>query len=122
MTTSTDDHDHETPTGLRWSGRRLWEAVVTDYELSRHELSLLLQAARTLDSLDQLQARLDSDGCLVESPQGLKAHPALPELRQQRIACARLLAVLGLPMGISEDDKTRQRRAARGVYGITAVD
>lgn len=108
----------DTPVNLGWSGRRLWEATVADFELSEHESGLLLQACRTVDSLDQLQARLDADGPMVDSPQGLKAHPALPELRQQRIALARLVAALGLPMGMEDEQRTRQRRAVRGVYSV----
>lgn len=45
-------------------------AAVADYELSEHETGLLLQVCRTVDSLDQLQARLDGDGPMVDSPQG----------------------------------------------------
>lgn len=111
----THTPDTETPSGLKWSGRRLWEATVADFELAEHEVGLLLQACRTADALDQLQARLDSDGPMIDSPQGLKAHPALPELRQQRIALARLLAALGLPTGLAED---KGRRPVRGVYTI----
>jgi phage terminase small subunit len=103
----------ETPVGLQWSGRKLWQAVTTDWELSEHETGLLLQACRTVDLLDGLQARLDADGPIIDSPQGLKAHPAAAELRQQRITLARLIAALGLPTG---DDTNKPRRAARGVY------
>ncbi len=113
----TNTPDTETPVGLQWSGRRLWQATVDGFELSEHETGLLLQACRTVDSLDALQARLDADGTMVESPQGLKAHPALPELRQQRIALARLLAALGLPTGVEDQDQSKkQRRSVRGVY------
>ncbi len=112
----TNTPDTETPTGLKWSGRKLWQAVVTDYELSEHETGLLLQACRTVDLLDQLQARLDADGPIIDSPQGLKAHPAAAELRQQRITLARLVAALGLPTGLVEEPAKRQRRSARGVY------
>ncbi|MGH3967730.1 MAG: terminase [Mycobacterium sp.] len=111
--------DTETPSGLHWSGRRLWEATVGEYELTEHETGLLLQACRTVDALDALQARLDADGPMVESPQGLRAHPALPELRQQRVALARLVAALGLPTGVVDEGPKRQRRSARGVYNIT---
>lgn len=115
----TNTPDTETPSGLQWSGRKLWQATVADFELSEHETGLLLQACRTLDSLDVLQARLDADGTMLESPQGLRAHPALPELRQQRIALARLLAALGLPTGVEDDQQPKkQRRAVRGVYGV----
>jgi hypothetical protein len=113
----TNSPDIETPVGLQWSGRKLWEATVADFELSEHEVGLLLQACRTVDALDQLQARLDADGPMVQSPQGLKAHPALPELRQQRIALARLLVAIGLPSGVEDDEQPKaQRRSVRGAY------
>ncbi|MGV0720645.1 P27 family phage terminase small subunit [Mycolicibacterium elephantis] len=115
----TNAPDTEVPDGLKWSGRRLWLAVVDDYDqLSQHEASLLLQTCRTVDLLDQLQARLDADGAIVDSPQGLKAHPAAAELRQQRITLARLVASLGLPTGVVDDgdERKQQRRSARGVY------
>ncbi len=116
----TDTPDTETPSGLRWSGRRLWEATVSDYELTEHETGLLLQACRTLDALDVLQARLDADGPMVESSRGLRAHPSLPEMRQQRITLARLLAAVGLPTGVEDQDDRpkKQRRSVRGVYNV----
>ena len=83
------------PDGLRESGRKLWEATVGEFELAEHEAGLLLQACRTADAVDALQAALVADGPLVDSPQGRKANPALQELRQQRIAYARLLGTLG---------------------------
>ncbi|EKF24049.1 phage terminase, small subunit, P27 family [Mycolicibacterium hassiacum DSM 44199] len=119
MTDTTDTAETDAPVTLLWGGRRLWRAVTADYELSEHETSLLLQACRTVDLLDQLQARLDADGPIVESPHGLKAHPAATELRQQRITLARLLAALGLPSGEDDDgaeQRTQQRRSTRGVY------
>lgn len=107
--------------GLKASGRRLWKASVDVFDLDEHELALLREACRTLDSLDALQAAVDQDGVVVESPQGVKAHPALVEVRQQRITYARLIAQLGIPA--SDEDKAglSQRRPARGVYGITGV-
>ena len=53
-----------------------------------------------------------------------RAHPALVELRQQRIAFACLVAQLGLPVGDQDAAHVKgqqQRRATRGVYGITGV-
>jgi len=108
------------PSGLKVSGRKLWQATVKDFDLDEHELALLREACRSLDSLDALQTAVDQDGVVVESPQGLKAHPALVEVRQQRITFARLIAQLGIPTG-DQDHSGGQRRAARGVYGITGV-
>lgn len=105
------------PSGLRRSGRTLWRAVVTDYELDEHEKTILREACRTADSLDALQVQLDNDGVMSESSQGARVHPALVELRQQRIAFARLLTALRIPQG--EDDARQQTRGTpRGVYGI----
>jgi len=93
-----------------------------DFDLEEHELALLVEAVRTVDLLDLLDAAVRRDGALLDSPQGMKAHPAAVEARQQRIALARLLAVLRLPTGEAGDQRISaraQRRAgARGTYGI----
>ena len=70
------------PTGLGVSGRALWTATLTAYELDEHECQLLREACRTADTLDALQAMLDSEGLVSQSSQGIRAHPALVELRQ----------------------------------------
>ena len=114
--------EHPVPRGLRASGRLLWRSTVTDFELEQHELSILREACRTADGIDGLQAAVDRDGVLNESSQGIRAHPALVELRQQRICFARLVAQLGLPTGDQDAEAGgSQRRAMRGVYGITGV-
>jgi hypothetical protein len=110
------------PAGLRGPGRRLWSSIVDAFELDEHERALLLEACRTVDQLDLLDAAVRRDGPIVASPQGDRAHPALVEARQQKIALARLLAVLRLPAG-AEDDQAPGRRpqrrvGARGAYGI----
>jgi hypothetical protein len=110
------------PAGLGAPGKRLWQSVVDVYELDEHEDRLLVEAARTVDLLDQLEAAVRRDGPLVGTPQGQRAHPAAVEARQQRIALARLLAALRLPAG-SEGDEAEGRRpqrrvGARGTYGI----
>ncbi len=108
------------PAGLRAPGRALWRAIVTDYVLSRHELVLLLQACRTVDLLDALEAEVRSEGAIVESPQGRRANPAAVEARQQRIVLARLLTALRIPADGSTVDRT-PARPIRGVYGPRSV-
>lgn len=110
------------PTGLGAPGRRLWDAISGEYELDEHETALLVEAARTVDLCAVLDARVRADGPVIQSPQGLKAHPAAVEARQQRIVLARLLAALRMPAG-AEGDKVQGRRqqrrsGVRGVYGI----
>jgi len=112
-------------------GRRLWDSVVSrdglDLELDEHEQVLLVEACRTVDLIDQLDAAVRRDGPLVESPQGVKAHPAAVEVRQQRIALARLMGVLRLPAGEQDavkkpsqgpSGRPQRRVGARGVYAV----
>jgi hypothetical protein len=66
------------------------------------------------DRLDDLDAVVRAEGVTVQTPQGVKAHPALVESRQQQITLTRLVASLRLP---DEEDNTPQRRGgARGSY------
>lgn len=105
------------PQGLRTAGKRLWRSVVNEFDLTEQELTLLRQAARSADLCDRLQEVVDGEGVMVTAPDGgPKAHPALVELRQQRVTLARLLVALRVPIGEDEAGRT-QRRGLRGVYG-----
>ncbi len=98
------------PRGLKSAGQRLWTAVHERYGLAPHEELLLVEACRTADRLDKINADL--------------AKPRLPddrrdrlyrEARAQQAMLARLVASLRLP----DDDSGRrpQRRGgARGAY------
>jgi hypothetical protein len=50
--------------GFNTPGRRLFDAVMADFELYAHEVELLTQAAHTADLMDQLQKQVDHDGVL----------------------------------------------------------
>jgi hypothetical protein len=65
---------------------------------------------------------LDAEGLTVHSPQGGKAHPAVVELRAQRLLLARLIVALRVPLGDQADKPAgwTQRRGVRGVYSIKA--
>ena len=110
------------PPETRAPGRALWASITTDYDLEQHELALLIEAVRTVDALDLLDAAVRSEGAIVDSPQGSRANPALVEARAQRVVLARLLAALRLPCGEAGDAKLsarpQRRSGARGVYGI----
>ncbi len=108
------------PTGSGPAGAKLWHAVVEEYELEQHELLLLREMVRTVDALDELEARVATDGVMLGSSQGERAHPALVEARQQRITLARLQAALRLPAGEEEagDRRPQRRMGVRGVYGV----
>ncbi len=112
------------PDTLSTSGCALWRDVTVEFDLAEHELALLRQAGETLDAIDRLQAALSAaDDVMSESPQGQRVHPALPELRQQRIVFARLIAQLGVPTGDEDEraSKSKQRRSTRGTYAMRAV-
>lgn len=117
------EKSHPVPRDLKTAGRKLWRSTVDAYVLEEHELGLLREACRTADALDALQAVVAADGVLDESPHGQRAHPALVELRLQRVCFARLVAQLGMPTGGQDADAPsaakQQRRSTRGVYGIT---
>ena len=105
------------PKGLSVEAQRLWTKTTTDYELAEHELALLLKACRTLDIVAELEAIVAAEGAVISSPQGSKAHPALVESRQQRLAFARLVAALRIP---DEAGTRKQQRGIRGVYQVGA--
>jgi hypothetical protein len=118
----TQPKPERAPAGTGPAGRRLWTAILSEYDLEEHERSLLVEATRTLDLLDSLEAIVKTEGSVIDSPQGRKAHPAVVEVRQQRIALARLLAALRLPAGEEGGDRRPQRRGGvRGVYGIAGA-
>jgi len=110
------------PDGSSTAAGALWNEVMGAYELEDHERALLVEAVRTMTLLDELDRIVRSDGAIIKSPHGDKAHPAAVEARQQRITLARLLAAIRLPMGDEDDSKQPQRRTGfRGTYGPRGV-
>lgn len=110
------------PPGLRAGGKKLWSAVCEDYELAAHELSVLLQACRTVDSLDALEEVVRAEGVTAESSQGARVHPCLVEARQQRLALAKLLASLRIPVDDAEDaGRLPQRRGGVRPAGLSVA-
>jgi hypothetical protein len=108
------------PAGLGVAGRRLWRSVLRDFDLAEHERLLLAQAAHVADVCALLQVQVDADGPLSVSRLGeRRSHPALVELRAQRLLLARLIVALRVPLGDQEQHgpPRGQLRALRGVYG-----
>jgi hypothetical protein len=107
----------QSPPGLADAGLRLWADVQGRYELEEHEARLLLEMCRTVDQLDALAVVVAREGVLLSG----RAHPAVVEARQLRIAFARLSAALRLPAGDESDQaagrRPQRRVGARGVYG-----
>jgi hypothetical protein len=118
----TDTIPPAVPEGLGSAGTGLWTRTVGEFtDLAVHEEALLLQLCRTADALEELQQVLDRDGVLNTATQGVRVHPALPELRQQRITFAKLIAALKLPAAEDTPGAAGQHHGPRGVYGITGA-
>lgn len=110
------------PKGSGPAGRKLWRAVVEQFELEEFETAQLREACRLADLLDKLQAAVDRDGPVVTDTKGeVRVHPAAVELRQGRIAFARLLSALRLPSGDEGESRPQRRSGVRRPYGLTAV-
>jgi len=112
------------PNGTKAGGRRLWLSIVDEYDLEEHELTLLREAVRTVDALDVLDKLVKDEGAIVLGPHGSKAHPALTEARQQRLALARILAALRLPEdddGEGAVERTQRRAGVRQPYSLKSV-
>lgn len=107
------------PAGLGTRGRAFWRDTVADYELSRGELELLVEACRALDQCDALRAAVDADGYTVRGSEGQpRVHPAISQLNATRTLLGRLLAQLDLPDPDGESMPSqatiRARKAAQG--------
>jgi hypothetical protein len=50
----------KTTPGLKLAGRRLWDHVLERFELEEYERLLLLEACRTVDIVNELQAAADA--------------------------------------------------------------
>jgi hypothetical protein len=68
--------------------------------------------------LDQLDAVVRRDGPVVGGQRRPKAHPALVDTRQLKIALARLFGALRLPDGAADESRDRGCVGVRRTYGI----
>lgn len=102
------------PAGLDSAGRKLWDAVDSDFDLAGHEAAQLEEACRVRDMIFRLRDQLKADGTMLESSQGMRLHPAIAEIRQHQLALARLLATLHVP-GL-EEDSLPASSGTRGFY------
>ncbi len=107
------------PKGLGPDGRRLWKAVLEDFEPEKHERMLLEQACQVADTIAALTTALGDE--LVDGDGRVRAE--LVEVRQQRIIFARLLAALRLESGENGSISVlpQRRVGVRGVYRPRSV-
>lgn len=89
--------------------------MLVDYEFSGVEVEVLIEAARTLSTCEELEKVVRTEGVTVAGPRGgVAAHPALVEVRLQRQAFGRLAAQLDLPDhdGVASPTTVRAKKAA----------
>lgn len=113
------------PAGLRSPGKALWRAITVDLELDARERVLLEMAARQADDVAALEAELEASGLTTVGSTGQeRLNAAVTELRQARLAVARLLGMIDLPaegqMAARSEPERRARAAANGRWGRVA--
>lgn len=85
------------PAALTPRSRKLWRAVLAEFELSPAELELLRSALVALDRADEAAAIIAAEGVVTVDRYGSpKAHPATDVESRNRALYGRFLAQLGV--------------------------
>ena len=105
---------NETPEGLGKRGGALWSSIMSDLEGDVHDVAVVVETCRTLDTIDALAAAVAKHGVTVPGSRGqLTINPAVVELRQQQTSFARLLGQLNLDEAAMGAVLTARQRSAR---------
>ncbi len=105
------------PDGLGVAGAELWARFVPSLVFEQREEAVLVQACRQADDLAALEAAVAIAGAIVEGSRGQRRmNPVITELRQGRLALARLLGMLKLPDEDGRPMTARQERAQRAAF------
>lgn len=100
----------EVPEGLGAAGTALWCGLTDVYVFAPREVAVLTLACRQADDVAALEAALAEDGPVVVGSRGQpRLSAVVTELRQGRVALARLLGDLALP---GEDDQVPRTAAS----------
>lgn len=99
------------PAGLEKAGKRVWREILAEFDLDARELLVLEQAARQADAVTALEAEIDESGLVSRGSRGqMRLSTSVTELRQARLAVAKLLSELALP---DDEGQTASGRHAR---------
>jgi hypothetical protein len=78
-------------------GLFLWQSIQSEYRIDDAAgRELLAQACEAADRVARLAAKIDSDGEIIQTESGLKAHPLLKDELANRAFICRTLRQLGL--------------------------
>lgn len=91
------------------------DALGKDEEYDERESALLDLARRQADDIQALEDQLEAEGGAVKGSMGqTRLNPIYSELRQQRLALAKILHDVKLPEeGLGSSRNSQQQRAAR---------
>lgn len=102
------------PANLGAKARSVWTRTTKDFDLRADELRLLEDACREIDLVDRLDRALRDGDLMVQGSMGQQVtNPLLQEIRQHRLALARLFNQLHLPDDDTEESPARASAAAR---------
>jgi hypothetical protein len=100
------------PAGLGVQGRALWARITKALVLDPGEYPLLSAACHQADKMASLEACIRRDGATVRGSKGQpRLNPAIAEVRQGRLAMARLLSGISMPNEAGAPQTIRQTRA-----------
>ncbi len=90
--------NEQTPEGLGKTGTRLWIDIVSAYQLRADEFQLLEQMCHSAEIIERLQQVIDDEGTMSTGAKGhAVVHPAVQEIRQQRMMFRQHAQRLDLP-------------------------
>lgn len=96
------------------AGEQLRRSILETYELDLRELRILDLACAQADDVARLEAAVAADGVMVAGAAGQRRlNAAVTELRNARLALARLLGELALPADEDAPAETAAQRRAR---------
>jgi hypothetical protein len=85
------------PANLGAAGTKLWQSIMTDYDISDSGgLALLEQVAFAYERAERLRAEIDKDGEIVRNRNGMREHPGLRGELAARSFVVRSLQRLGV--------------------------
>lgn len=113
----TEKGKRQAPSGLSYKAKQLWTETVQNFTLRADEYSLLEQACREVDLIEDMNKELASAGLMVTGSMGqVVAHPFVSEVRQHRAQLTSLLRALKIPddehAGAHGGEVSSQARAA----------
>jgi P27 family predicted phage terminase small subunit len=115
------------PRGLGAAGKQLWKAIQAELpdgiELDGREAELLARACSAADHILELERAVAADGVTVAGSRGqVTVHPALVEIRGQKLAMLRLLKSIDLSADVVEKPSERRARRAATARHMRSAD